>query len=260
MMLNACEYPEAVNWLASAFGEGPVCEELAVVNRLQVARITKTLNPIDPAKMHGSSAGAWGKVRSYLVHQRGISETVIDRLHKIGKLWADRFENCVFPLSDPKTKADVGVYLRGTRDDPFHGIRGKKGVYMLPPLPGAVAAPDLGIPEMMAVVEAPIDAIAVQEMGFEGEAVATCGQPSREVSVWLQAISKIKSLFVGFDNDPAGDAMADGLGVGTRYKPQGKDWSEDLKSRLDSCAETSGADKQRARGPSGSSGSLAEGM
>jgi hypothetical protein len=269
MMLNECTMPQAVQWLASTFGEGPVCEQLAVSTRQQVSKIVAGAPPLDPLKPYRSTPSTWDKVRSYLVDVRGISGKFVDYLKTKGKVWSDGRANAVFPLnpvdvqSGKVGKETIGVYLRGTvgPDNDFKGVRGEKGVFLLPAPPDSVDCPELGVPPQLAVVEAPIDAISLQELGhFKGEVVATCGNPSHEVSVWLQSIAKVKALFLATDNDLEGEKQADALGVGTRYKPQGKDWSEDLmKLRLDSCAGTAGADKQRASGP-GSSGSLADGM
>jgi len=68
----------------------------------------------------------WPKVRKYLTDVRRLSAGLVDKLHGMGKVYADRYANAVFVLSK-----GVGVELRGTGEKPFHGVRGEKAHFII---------------------------------------------------------------------------------------------------------------------------------
>jgi hypothetical protein len=155
-------------------------------------------------------------VRQYLTKIRCISENLIDKLHEMGRLYADKYRNAVFVLGKGE-----GVELRGTGDKPFHGVRGTKSPFYLQ---------ERG-EKKVAFVESSIDALSLHDLGFKGRIVSTAGN-STEYARKLAAMHKEEGFTVvaAFDNDKAGERMAVNLQACERLNSKGKDWNDDLRT------------------------------
>jgi Plasmid recombination enzyme/Toprim-like/Protein of unknown function (DUF3991) len=210
MMLEETDYKGAVSILTNDFGKNTAISE--VVNNLKQQPDTEKLPYVPPERCPEN----WQKVRDYLTKVRCISEKLIDKLHEMGRLYADKYRNAVFVLGKGE-----GVELRGTGDKPFHGVRGTKSPFYLQ---------ERG-EKKVAFVESSIDALSLHDMGFKGRIVSTAGN-STEYARKLAAMHKEQGFTVvaAFDNDKAGERMAVNLQACERLRSKGKDWNDDLRT------------------------------
>jgi hypothetical protein len=210
MMLEQTDYKGAVAILSNDFGKNTVISE--VVNNLKQQPDMEKL-PYDPPEKCPEN---WQTVRQYLTKVRCISEKLIDKLHEMGRLYADKYRNAVFVLGKGE-----GVELRGTGDKPFHGVRGTKSPFYLR---------ERG-ENKVAFVESSIDALSLHDMGFKGRIVSTAGN-STEYAKKLAEMHREAGFTVvaAFDNDKAGEKMAANLQACERLRSKGKDWNDDLRN------------------------------
>ena len=227
MMLEETDYEGAVNCLAREFGSDAVLEDALckLKEKIEVAAEA----PPRPFRAPEPNPENWPKVRQYLTEARRLSGELVDRLHELGKVYADRYSNAVFVLGK-----GVGVELRGTGEKPFHGVRGEKAPFIM--VDRGEKAPfimaDRG-EKKVAFVESSIDAISLWELGFKGRIVSMSGN-SAELAKEKAKIYREQGLTVvaAFDKDRAGEQMAANLGYPReRLYPEGKDWNDDLKSQ-----------------------------
>jgi 5S rRNA maturation endonuclease (ribonuclease M5) len=214
-----CPPKQAMAWLCSEFGERNVAQELAVKAQLEAAAASTERVP-NGMEMHQDDPNTWDRVKAYLVHKRKLGAKLVEKLKQAGKVWSDRYENAVFPLMDGSTKGYNGLYLRGTGPKAFHGVRGKKGAFVM-------MGKDK---DTVAIVESPMDSLSFRALGFDGTIVATCGNPKKELFEWIKTMGR--KVTIAMDSDPAGQKMAASIAEhipdATIAVPEGKDWNEDL--------------------------------
>jgi hypothetical protein len=210
MMLEQTDYKGAVGVLTNDFGKDTAISE--VVSNLKKQPVIENVPYVAPEKCPEN----WQVVRQYLTKIRCISENLIDKLHEMGRLYADKYRNAVFVLGKGE-----GVELRGTGDKPFHGVRGTKSPFYLQ---------ERG-EKKVAFVESSIDALSLHDLGFKGRIVSTAGN-STEYARKLAAMHKEEGFTVvaAFDNDKAGERMAVNLQACERLNSKGKDWNDDLRN------------------------------
>ena len=179
--------------------------------------------PVQPEKT------TWGRALSYLTNVRHLPLDLVENLHSQGLVFSDRFGNCVFRLINLK-KETIGSEIRGTGDKTFHGVRGEKGLFVIP---------STNSKKEIAFVESAIDAMSLRSLGFSGSIISFTGNMSDK---WLKAYGTFAqkngyTLFAAFDNDKAGEQMTNQLLRFSpdlyRLKPQNKDWNDDLKNKLE---------------------------
>ena len=232
----SCDYKSAVAWLASNFGVDHAVGA-AMHEAKQIALSATQQKPPSPIPEPSTKPEHIERVRHYLVNTRKLSEIVVNACIKTGKIFAavfspkqgSLFVNVAFRLKD-------GVELRGTVGD-YHGVRGKKGPFVLE-----------GKTKEVAFVESSIDALSLKTKGFNGTVVSTTGNPSSA------EISKIANeyrqtgfkIYAAFDNDVPGEAMSKLIYPSERMRPINKDWNEDLVRSLEP-DDVSTAQRSRAR-------------
>lgn len=210
MMLEQTDYKGAVGILSNDFGKNTAISE--VVSNLKQQPDAENVPYVPPERCPEN----WQKVRDYLTKVRCISEKLVDKLHDLGRLYADKYRNAVFVLGKGE-----GVELRGIGDKPFHGVRGTKSPFYLP---------ERG-EKKVAFVESSIDALSLHDLGFKGRIVSTAGN-STEYARKLAEMHKEQGFTVvaAFDNDKAGEKMATNLQACERLRSKGKDWNDDLRT------------------------------
>ena len=231
MMVEQTDYKGAVNWLAREFGTGAVLEQTVAVAKRAVEVATKA--PPQPYKAPEPSPEHWPRVRHYLTEVRRLSAGFVDRVHELGKLYADRYANAVFVLGKGE-----GVELRGTGEKPFHGVRGEKKPFILA---------DRGEPKV-AFVESAIDAMSLSELGFKGRIVSMAGSSAAQAKERAETYRKQGlTVVAAFDNDRAGEQMAAQLGYPREriYPEHGKDWNDDLRFKRATPAERLAREQER---------------
>ena len=243
MMVEQTDYKGAVNWLAREFGTGAVLEQTVAVAKRAVEVAAKA--PPQPYKAPEPSPEHWPRVRHYLTEVRRLSAGFVDRVHELGKLYADRYANAVFVLGKGE-----GVELRGTGEKPFHGVRGEKKPFIMA---------DRGEPKV-AFVESAIDAMSLSELGFKGRIVSMAGSSAAQAKERAEMYRQQGlTVVAAFDNDRAGEQMAAQLGYPREriYPEHGKDWNDDLRVKRATPAERQAmeqeARQERTRQRSGSS-------
>ena len=232
MMVEQTDYKGAVTWLAREFGTGAVLEQTVAVAKRAVEVAAKA--PPQPYKAPEPSPEHWPRVRHYLTEVRRLSAGFVDRVHELGKLYADRYANAVFVLGKGE-----GVELRGTGEKPFHGVRGEKKPFIMA---------DRGEPKV-AFVESAIDAMSLSELGFKGRIVSMAGSSAAQAKERAEMYRQQGlTVVAAFDNDRAGEQMAAQLGYPREriYPEHGKDWNDDLRVKRATPAERQ-AMEQEAR-------------
>lgn len=149
------DYKGAIAWLADEFGQD-VVERDYRLNAPQPANeiaqiIENTPVPSTTPKPH---KGAWQRVRAWLVKVWCLAEELVDKLHKKGVLYADRFYNAVFLHADPKG-CFSGWETRGTHEE-AHKVKtssGDKGGFFLE-----------GSKPGLVVVASAVEAISAREL------------------------------------------------------------------------------------------------
>jgi len=215
MLVDGTDYRGAVQWLVGEFSKGEVlADAVAKVKREVEAAVNA---PRRPYKAPEEAPERWPRVRDYLTQKRGLSSSVVDKLHEEGRIYADNYANAVFVLH-----RGHGVELRGTGDKSFHGIRGEKA-------PFTMASRG---EKKVAFVESAIDAISLSDLGFQGEVLSTSGFSSKIARKMADGYRDHGwKVVAAFDNDKAGEQMAENLGYPRdRIRPQnGKDWNDELR-------------------------------
>ncbi len=174
----------------------------------------------------------WRAVKDYLVATRGLTESMVDTLHKQGKVYADSKQNAVFIRKDLEGKI-TGASLRGTyQDSKFKGLaKGTirdAGWFALKKGQGEL--------ERIVLTESPIDAISAAAISQKKEStlfLSTDGAGSIPHQFLQQKLAEGKQVIVAYDNDEAGHTMAQQvlaqLPSAQRITPNvGQDWNEQL--------------------------------
>ncbi len=215
MAVEQTDYKGALERLAQGFGSsaalGHVAAEIKPI--LQRAVVAPA-----PFEMPPPVEANWPRVRRYLTETRRLSADLVDGLHKLVAVYADKFANVVFPFT-----SGTGAELRGTGDAAFHGVRGSRGIWQF----------KRSDEPRVAFVESGIDAISLVQLGFPGGVCALAGNAG---AVGREAADGYRErgieVYAAFDNDAAGDAQARALGPSTRLKPNLKDWNDDVRAGL----------------------------
>ena len=232
---------------------GNVAGHTATINQYQVeaAKHARRILDTTPAPNHEippPDGAKLNRVRSYLTEKRAIPENIVDKAIAKGRLWADRFGNAVFALSDPDlTGTQVGVELRGTYDKPFHGVRGeKKGMFFT----GNSRA------ESAVFVESAIDALSYEAVKPNSLVVSMTGSAKDSLMRTAAVLSERGyKLVAAFDNDKDGERFSRWLsdmfqGVQRDVPPVGKDWNDYLQKQRDNGKELSARDAAPAKAES----------
>ena len=165
-------------------------------------------------------------VTRYLVEQRRLSPTLLQRLIRCGDLHADDHANAVFLLRDTHN-SPVGAELRGTGPHPWQGMApgSRKNLGYFSVRPTHIDA--------IILCESAIDAISCFQIQSHRWCISTAG--ARANPGWLPAIIRHRlPVYCGFDADPTGDATA--AAMIERYPsiirlcPPRHDWNDLLTS------------------------------
>lgn len=233
-------YKDAVAWLGGAVGAEAVQAEALFQTQRSTAEALQQGKkaappPPDPARLD--------QVRQYLTQQRGLAPNMVEWAIKTNRLYADARGNAVFRYGVGDRLGD-GVELRGTiPDKPFHGYRGEKLPFLIPPSKDVTE---------LAVVESAIDAMSYRQLHPGRGVMATGGGTSYNVLAEIAQYAKLKGLrlLAAFDNDHAGYQHRANLGLAAMHahpeiydqaalaalvethSPQGKDWNDQLLAQL----------------------------
>lgn len=222
MHLGGFSFSQALAYL------GNIAGHVATINQYQAegpkhAKRILDKTPVPKHEIPVADGSKLNRVRAYLTETRAIPESIVEKSIAKGRLWADKFGNCVFVLSDPTLSGKmVGVELRGTYEKPFHGVRGEqKGMFFTGTAKASVAV----------FVESAIEGLSYEAMNPNTLVISTTGS---SVENLVQAATLLKErgyeLVAGFNNDKDGDRAAkrfmDKVEGVRREKPEMvKDWN-----------------------------------
>jgi Toprim-like len=215
IQLRQVQFREAIRWLSDNFSgssdSARLPEEPELGLRTEAAGLEPRLCGIPrPSPYH------WPRVREYLTDLRHLDAKLIDQLNQDGVVFADDRGNAVF------RHGNSGCELRGTGQSRFAGSRGRKTGFVIPGEQGAETW----------LVESAIDAISVKQLRPNAQVISTGGDNAGLERACLAGIKGL--LVIGYDNDPAGDRMAQRSQLTRsdviRLLPSGgKDWNEALQ-------------------------------
>jgi hypothetical protein len=214
MQLNHLDFKAAVDWLAHQFAGAVPPPPLPPTPQSGLR-----LPPPDPNQL--------GRVKEYLVHQRGIASRLLGPLLQSGTLYADARANAVFLLLG-KENLPVGAELRGTTHRRWRGLapgsQKDLGCFSIPaePLPALI------------LCESAIDAISCLALHPQHRCLSTAG--ARPNPRWLgPLLDQGCQVYCGFDADPTGDQMARAMialhPTIQRLRPSHHDWNDVLNAR-----------------------------
>lgn len=214
MQLRGLDFKAAVDWLAQCSGQ-TAPEPVAPVAPPSGLRLPAP----DPCWL--------GRVRDYLVLERGIPAALLEPLIQTGSLYADHRANAVFLLRGQHHQP-VGAELRGTTGRRWCGLapgsRKDLGYFSVP----AQAR------QALILCESAIDALSCLALYPQHGCISTAG--ARPHPRWLGALlAQGRQIVCGFDRDATGDEMARAMialhPAIQRLRPKAHDWNDQLKAR-----------------------------
>lgn len=227
-------FREALAYLGNIAGHAAAVKQYQVEGKKHAQKILDT-TPAPKQEIPVPDASKLNRVRNYLTETRSIPEPIVEKAIAKGRLWADKFGNAVFALSDPGLSgAQVGAELRGTYEKPFHGVRGQqKGMFFTGNAKSGVAV----------FVESGIEALSYEAMNPNAMVVSTTGS-TKEQLVKTAALLAERGfqLVAGFNNDKDGDRFSEWLneafqGVKREKPVEVKDWNDLLRQRIEKARE-----------------------
>jgi hypothetical protein len=166
-----------------------------------------------------------GRVRRYLIQERGLAAHLLEPLIEAGKVYADQRGNAVFLLVAGKANRPVGAELRGTGQRAWRGMA-----------PGT--RKDLGYfwiglrqSRQIVLCESAIDAISCFQMFPDRICISTSG--ASPDPPWLRGlINRSYHVSCGFDCDDPGEETARKMIALypsiSRLRPPAHDWNDAL--------------------------------
>lgn len=230
--LLACDYKAAVAWLGAEIGRDAAIGAAMAAAKAKAKAAVETAPP-SPVPTPSPDADHVARVRRYLVEARKLSSQVVDWAMSKGKVFA-----AVWQARGGKTMVNAafklntgGVELRGTASD-FHGVRGKKGAFV-------ISTPD---PKKAVFVESAIEAMSYYQLAKDREAVrvisTTGSSKERLLAMVAEELTAGRQVVPAFNNDAAGKKLAAVVekAGGSKHEvpPLGcNDWNELVQLRAD---------------------------
>lgn len=230
MQQIGCDAKQAIAWLGADFGREAAIGAAMTTAKEAAERVVTSPAP-SPVPAPSQKPEHVATVRRYLTEARKIPAKLVDWAMEKGKVFAASwttakgatFVNAAFQLDTG------GVELRGTQGT-YHGVRGKKGAFVIQTAPGASKA---------VFVESAIDALSYAAL-HDGEAVriiSTTGSSRDKLEEMVKReVDAGRKLVAAFDRDTAGAKLAEVViaAGGVREKPPTavKDWNELLQHQF----------------------------
>ncbi|MGB5634523.1 MAG: DUF3991 domain-containing protein [Waterburya sp.] len=238
------------------FGEGETIEAIT----FQAREIIKT-EPVPEFTPPAAEESKWQGVKKYLTQQRKLPTGLIDKLHEQGLIYADGKQNAVFVRRSLDQEKITGATLRGTAgvNNTFKGLakgtRRSEGWFYFEQ--GEQSVDSI---KRVVLVESPIDAMSVAVMERTDSKKTMYLSTDAAGQLPLEFLRFVKEVAIAYDNDDAGELMAQGvksqLPDAVRKLPLAGDWNEDLVNTFDwsKTSKNIQASKQSGRTRSSSGG------
>ncbi len=110
MLVNNCNFNQAVAWINDRFGE--------IVAHKSLERFAKDViktTPVPKFSPPSSDESRWQSVRNYLTGELKISSQLVDKLHRMGLIYADSKQNLVSICRIPIDSTTTGAILKNTQ-------------------------------------------------------------------------------------------------------------------------------------------------
>lgn len=191
----------------------------------------KMAKPKEPFQYYFQHANTFQEARNYLVNERKISPVLVDTLHKKGFIQQDKYNQCVFVWSD--TGKAVGASIIGSEYNPEkYGKRGRfKGIARNSESNFGFNV-TLGTPNRLYIFESPVDLLSYWTMNPQLKNCMLAEMEGlKEQSVYKfmnnMIVSKgatpYEGIYLGIDNDPAGQRFFDNLSKLSYTDKEGRD-------------------------------------
>lgn len=213
MHLYGLGFTHALAWLRDRFAQAQ-----------PASASTQSSEP--PLRLPGPDASNLPTVIRYLIRERRIPSSLVDRLIGSIALYADHRANAVFLLLGKKN-APVGAELRATGYYPWHGMAPGSDKNL-----GFFSVRDIRA-HAVVLCESAVDALSCFALDPGRWCISTAGARSRPA--WLPNIIRHGlTVYCGFDADPTGENMAAAMIAGypsvRRLRPPRHDWNDVLRS------------------------------
>ncbi|MGK7893488.1 MAG: MobV family relaxase [Xenococcus sp. (in: cyanobacteria)] len=232
MHINECDFKQSVAWLNDRFGEGATLEAVTYKTR-EIIKEKPVLEFTPPVP----ESSKWQEVRKYLTRSRKLPSRLVDSLHEQGLVYADEFQNAVFIRRSLDESKMTGATLRGTAgdDNTFKGLaKGTKrsegwfyfsqGGQSSDPINRAV------------LVESPIDTMSFAVLDRNDSRRTIYISTDGAGHVPNEFLQQLKNVVVAYDNDQAGELMAQKalsqLPNAVCKTPKAVDWNEELVNQF----------------------------
>ncbi len=233
MHVNECDFKQAVAWLGDRFGEVATLDAVTYKAReiIQTEPVAEFVPPaVDESK--------WQAVRKYLTVRRKLPSGLVDSLHESGLIYADSQQNAVFLRRSMNEEKVTGANLRGTagEENKFKGLakgtRRNQGWFYFQR--GGQASDPI---DRVVLVESPIDALSLAVLDRNESRRTIYLSTDGAGDIPLEFLKEIREVIVAYDNDEAGNLMAQRvkseLPDAVRRLPKAVDWNEDLVNSFD---------------------------
>jgi Plasmid recombination enzyme len=212
-----CDYSQAMQYLSAKFSTQKLAADRLAKVENDIAR-AKLAPAVDVLKAHQPDAEKWSQVRDFLISKKSLSADMVDREHEAKHIYADKFGNVVFPLSS-------GAIIQSQHSDVVMRRNLELHAFTSVQNPSENA-------KNIAIVETPIEALALREMGFSG-VIASAVNATQKTLAELVAQAKNLKIFAAFQNTSAGNSLSLEIFKMAPYSerklPEFATWNEDLK-------------------------------
>ncbi len=233
MHVSECDFKQSVAWLNDRFGEGLTLEAVTYKTReiIQTEPVHEFTPPIP-------EQNRWQAVRKYLTRERKLPSGLVDSLHQQGLVYADKNQNAVFIRRSIDEEKITGASLRGTAGDnnTFKGLapRTKRNQGWFHFQQGGQSSDPI---KRVVLVESPIDAMSFAVLDRNDSRRTIYLSTDGAGKVPSEFLREVKDVVVAYDNDLAGNLMAQKvnsqLSNSVRKSPKAIDWNEDLVNTFD---------------------------
>ncbi|MBM3272931.1 DUF3991 domain-containing protein [Candidatus Kaiserbacteria bacterium] len=221
MHCEGVAYREAVAWLSLHFGTDTTVGEAIRSAREIVEEPACHPAPLPPPARDDEQLP---KVVDYLTRVRNIPAELVQSLIDAGRLFADRFANCVFALTNEQD--EQGFELVGTDRLGYRSVRGAEGYFALPPADAST--------KKAVFVKSPLDALSYRALHpTAGWVFAAAGNAISELRLLARRLKrKGYALLMAFDRSERGTKLTSamgGVGGAEVIEPlEAGDWNDQL--------------------------------
>ena len=233
MHVNECDYKQSVAWLSDRFGESATIEAVTYKTR----EIIKT-EPVREFTPPVPELDKWQGVKQYLTRTRLLPSGLVDRLHEIGLIYADKNQNAVFIRRSIDEEKVTGASLRGTagENNTFKGLAkgSKRNLGWFYFHQGEQSNDPV---RRVVLVESPIDAMSLAVLERTDSKKTLYLSTDGAGQIPTEYLKEVFEVVIAFDHDRAGREMTERIKAqlpqAKSKTPKANDWNQDLVNSFD---------------------------